>query len=119
LFFNNFPPPKLTTLEGFAKKKMASSSVSQEDVEKDFQLLSRRSKIRTARARNPLSFSQRPGKFILSLISCFKYDLMYAFALQMRWRLKTEKKVPNQLARPRNAEQSEQKGECQTAKLIS
>ncbi|XP_046452938.1 PRKC apoptosis WT1 regulator protein-like isoform X3 [Daphnia pulex] len=47
---------------GFAKKKMASSSVSQEDVEKDFQLLSRRSKIRTARARNPLSFSQRPDE---------------------------------------------------------
>jgi len=44
-------------------ERMASSSVSQEDaVEKDFQLLSRRSKIRTARARNPLAFiSQRPG----------------------------------------------------------
>lgn len=41
---------------------MASSSVSQEDVEQDFQLLSRRSKIRTARARNPLAFSQRPGR---------------------------------------------------------
>jgi len=41
---------------------MASSSVSQEEVEKDFQLLNRRSKIRIARARNPPAHSQRPGE---------------------------------------------------------
>ena len=40
---------------------MASSSVSQEEVEKDFQLLNRRSKIRIARARNAPTHSQRPG----------------------------------------------------------
>lgn len=58
-FFQKLSSLKITTLEGL-QKEMASSSVSQEDVEKDFQLLSRRSKIRTARARNPLPFSQRP-----------------------------------------------------------
>jgi len=41
---------------------MASSSVSQEEVEKDFQLLNRRSKIRIARARNVPPHSQRPGE---------------------------------------------------------
>jgi len=41
---------------------MASSSVSQEEVEKDFQLLNRRSKIRIARARNAPTHSQRPGE---------------------------------------------------------
>lgn len=48
---------------------MASSSVSQEDVENDFELSSRRSRIRTARARtvNPTS---RVGMYLSTLIFC-------------------------------------------------
>ena len=80
---------------------MASSSVSQEDVEAEFQLLSRRSKIRTARARNPLAFSQRPGKhcFPAGLCGCIDWHLFYFSEQEMKWKQKIEKKARNPQAR--------------------
>jgi hypothetical protein len=85
----------------FWKKKMASSSVSQEDVEAEFHLLSRRSKIRTARARNPLAFSQRPGKycFAAGLWDCIDWHLFCFPEQEMKWKQKIEKRAQNQQAR--------------------
>lgn len=56
---------------------MASSSVSQDDVEVDFEIVSRRSRIRTARARNinPPPPPRTGEKFYILTITCIKWKI--------------------------------------------